>query len=96
MATRAKDREDIRRLLGDPRKVDRELQRFRTSTRVLSSRHPQLIEKYARQWVAVYEGKVRARAKTFDSLMAQIDKKRLPRGHIVVRYVDKTQRTMIL
>lgn len=96
MATRAKAREDIRRLLGDPRKVDRELQRFRTSARVLSSRHPRLIEKYPKQWVAVYEGKVRARAKTFDSLMAQIDKKKLPRGHVVVRHVDRTQRTMIL
>ena len=96
MAAAMKKPEDIRPLLGDPKRLDRELQRFRKATELLSSRHLSLIERYPKQWVAVYDGKVRARAKTFDSLMAQVDRKKLPRGHIIVRYIDKAQRTLIL
>ena len=96
MARAIKRADDIRRLLGDPKRVDQELERFQKATALLSSRHPSLIERYPKQWVAVYDGKVRARAKTFDALMAQVDRKKLPRGHIIVRYIDKTQRTLIL
>lgn len=89
-------RRDISSLLGDPKQVERELERFRRSTAVLSSRQSRLIERYPKQWVAVLDGKVVAHAKTFDSLLSQVDKKKLPRGRVVVRYIDKTQRTMIL
>ena len=94
MATRV--RRDIGSLLGDPRRVDQELQRFQKSTQLLSSRHRRLLERYPKQWVAVLGGKVVAHAKTFDRLMAQVDKKKLPRSQVTVRYIDTTQRTMIL
>ena len=94
MATRA--RRDIGSLLGDPRRVDQELRRFRKSTEVLSSRHARLVERYPKQWVAVLGGRVVAHAKTFDRLMAQVDKKKLPRSQVIVRYIETTQRTMIL
>ncbi|MCH8901175.1 MAG: hypothetical protein IIC88_02645 [Chloroflexi bacterium] len=96
MARAVKKRADIRSLLGDPKRVDEELQHFRKATAVLSSRHPRLIESYPRQWVAVYDGEVKAHAKTFDSLMVQVDKQKLPRARTIVRYIDKTQRTLIL
>jgi len=35
-------------------------------------------------------------AKTLDGLLAQVDKKKLPRGQVIVRYIDKSPRTMIL
>ena len=96
MATRADLPNDIRSLLGDPKKVDRELQAFRRSTRRLSSNHPRLIDRFPKQWIAVYDGKVLAQAKTFSSLMTQVDEKGLPRQHTIVRYIDKNRRTMIL
>lgn len=96
MPARAKADEHIRSLIGDPKRVDGELRRFRRSAQLLSSRHARLIDKYPKQWVALHDGKLMARARTFDSLMTQVDRKKLPRAHIVVRYIDKTQRTLIL
>jgi hypothetical protein len=87
---------DVRDLIGDPKQVARELRGFQKTAQVLSSRYPRLVERYPRQWVAVHDGTVKAHAKTLDALLKQVDRKRLPRGQIIVRYIDKTQRTMIL
>jgi hypothetical protein len=83
-------------LLGDPKDVDRDLQSYRKTAQVLSSDQPRLIDQYPKQWVAVYQERVRASGKTFASVMAEIDKKGLPRAHVIVRYIDRNQRTMIL
>lgn len=82
--------------LGDPKDVERDLRSFRSTARVLSSSHPRLIDRYPKQWVALYRGRVRASGSTFASVMAQIDKKGLPREHVIVRFIDRNQRTMIL
>lgn len=86
----------VLRQLGNPADIDRELQSFRRGAKVLSSEHPRLIDRYPKQWVAVYRGKVKAHGRTFRSVLQQIDQKGLPREHIIVRYIDKNQRTMIL
>jgi len=82
--------------IGNPAEVDRELRAFHKAARILSSRQPRMIDAYPTQWVAIYNGRVRANAKTFKSLMTQVDEKRLPRQHIIVRFIDRTQKTMIL
>ena len=89
-------RGEVVSLIGDPKKVGRELRSFRRSAKVLSSHHPRLIDEFEKQWVALYKGTVRAQGKSFASLMTQVDKAELPRGRIVVRYIDRNQRTMIL
>lgn len=96
VATKPEATKGILKLLGDPRGVDRDLQVFRRSARVLSSKHPRLIDRYPKQWVAIHQGRVRAQGKTLRSLLAQVDKKALPREHLIVRFIDKTQRTVIL
>jgi hypothetical protein len=83
-------------LIGDPKAVYRELENFRKAAAVLSSQQPRMIEQYPKQWIAVYEGQVRAVADTLRELLALVDEKQLPREHIVVRFVDRDQRTMIL
>jgi hypothetical protein len=87
---------EVLNLLGDPKRVDRELQLFRKAARVLSSNRPRLIDRHPKQWVAVHEGKVTAQAKTLQSLLTQVDRMGLSREHIIVRFIDRTQRTMIL
>ena len=82
--------------LGNPADLDRELQSFRRSARALSSHHPRFIDRYQKKWVAVYEGKPKAEGRTLNAVWRQIDKKQLPREHIIVRYIDRNQRTMIL
>ena len=82
--------------LGNPREVDRQLQDFRRAARVFSSRHPRLIDEYPNQWVAVYRGKVKAHGSTLNSVVSQVDKLGLPRESVVVRFIDRSQRTLIL
>ncbi|MBI1884727.1 MAG: hypothetical protein HYS09_00125 [Chloroflexi bacterium] len=88
--------QDILRLVGDPVQVDRSLRAFRKAASVLSSDHPRLIDKYPKQWVAVYNGDVKASATTFSALLAQVDQARLPRAETIIRFIDRNQRTMIL
>ena len=91
MATTTKlRRKDIRSVFGDPKAVDEELQDFRRSARRLSSNRHRLIERYSKQWVAVYDGKVKVRAKSFSSLLSLVDQKNLPRERVIIRYLQTT------
>jgi hypothetical protein len=82
--------------LGNPADVDRGIRNFRRAASILSSKQPRMIDEYPKQWIAVYQGKVRVRARTFQSLLVQVDEKGLPRGHTIIRFIDRNQRTMIL
>jgi len=96
MATKMGAKEFILGQLGNPADIDRGLQSFRRSARILSSHHPRLIDRYQKKWVAIYDGKTMAQGRTLQSIWRQLDKKELPREHTIVRYIDRNQRTMIL
>lgn len=96
MPSRTPSRREIAAIIGDPKKVGQELRRFRKTAKALSSDHPRLIDKFEKQWVALYEGEVKAHGDTFASLMEEVEKANLPRAQVVVRYIDRNQRTMIL
>ena len=82
--------------LGNPAKVAKELESFQRAAKVLSSKQPRMIDEYPKQWIAVHQGKVKASGKTFKSLMTAIEKRRLPRQNLIIRFIDKSERTMIL
>jgi hypothetical protein len=90
------DARTILEQIGDPADVDRELRKFRQSARSLSSRYGQLAGKYAGQWVAAFDGKVRARGQSFQEVIEKIDQEGLPKEHTIVRFIDNDDRTMIL
>ena len=96
MAKVTSAQEVLRQLGGTAAEVDREIQRFRRAARVLSSSYPRLIEKYPKQWVVIHQGKVKAHAKKFASVMKQISEKNLTREEVIVRFIDRNQRAMIL
>ncbi len=81
---------------GDPKQVARSLRKFSESAAVLSSSTQRMIERYPKQWVAVYDGTIRARASTLQSVLSEIDKAGIPREDAIVRYIDDTQRTLIV
>ena len=83
-------------IIGDPRRVDAELQKFRKDTLVLSSKKANLLARYSKRWVAVYDGKVQADARSVKQLLADIDTLQLPREAVVIRYIDRNVRRMIL
>lgn len=86
----------IQEFMGDPRKIADELKRYRKSALMLSRQRPRMIEKFPQKWIALFDGEVKATDKSFDKLMEKIDEQKLPRGEILVRFIDNTQRTLIL
>ncbi len=92
----AATKQEVIRLLGDSKKVADDLKTFRRATQILSARQPRLIDQYRKQWIAVYHGKVEAQGRTLKSVMAQVDQKELPRENLIIRFIDKNYRTMIL
>lgn len=90
------DAETILKQIGDPREVAQGLWDYRNAARVLSSQHPRMIERYPKQWIAVYKGKIAVSGRTLRSVLEQADKRKLPREALLVRFIDRTQRTMIL
>ena len=82
--------------IGDPADVDRQLRRFRRSARCASDVCGESDERSNGEWVAVYDGVVRARAHTVEGVLDQIDRAGIPREHTMVRFMDHDGRTMIL
>jgi hypothetical protein len=79
-----------------PKQVDRQLRAFSRSARLLSSDHPRLIDQHPREWVGIYDGKVRATAKSFRALLSQLKRHGLPPNETIIRYVDTSGRKLTL
>ena len=86
----------ILEMIGDPRRLDADLQRFRKDTKLLSSKRMNFIAKYPKRWIAIYDGKVQADERSLKQLLVKVDELNLPREEVVVRYVDRNLRRMIL
>ena len=86
----------IEQIIGDPKRLDAELREFSRNAKVLSSRKTHLIGKYAKRWIAIYDCQVKADASSLNQLLAKVDELQVPRDRVVIRYVDKNMRRMIL
>ena len=72
------------------------LREFQRSARVLSENQPRLIDEYPDQWIAVSDGTVVAHGYKLDKVLRQIDQNGIHRSDIIVRFIERTQRTLIL
>jgi hypothetical protein len=88
--------EVLRHLGGSAADVDRELRQFSDAAKVLSSRHPRLIDQHPSRWVGVYRGKVAASARTLGSLMKRLEDEGIRPRDAIIRFIDKNERTLIL
>jgi hypothetical protein len=79
-----------------PKSVARSLRKFQRSARMLSSNQPRLIDEYPDQWVAVSDNAVVAHGEDLKKVLQQVDKKGIPRADVLVRFIERTQRTLIL
>ena len=79
-----------------PETAARSLREFQRSERVLSSNQPRLIDEYPDQWIAVSDGTVVAHGHRLDKVLRQIDQKGIHRFEVIVRFMERTQRTLIL
>lgn len=79
-----------------PREIGRSLRAFQRSARVLSDTHPRLIDEYPNQWVAIADSTVIAHANTLKKVLKQVDVEGVSRANVIVRFIDRTERTLIL
>lgn len=79
-----------------PGTIARSLRAFERSARVLSDDHPRLIDEYPDRWVAVADRTVMAHGDTLEQVLEQIDAQGISRADVIVRFMERTQRTLIL
>ncbi len=85
-----------KRVNQDIRTVTNEFMCFRRSGLVFSSHHKKMIDRYPEQWVAVYDGKVKAHSHNYDTALSRIDEMGIPRKLTLIRYISKKPSSMIL
>ncbi len=79
-----------------PEDIATGLRAFSKSAEVLSNDRQLLIDKHPLQWIGVHEGKISARADGLPALMDELEKRGIPPGDTIVRFIEKNQRTLIL
>ncbi|MBI2918226.1 MAG: hypothetical protein HYY01_09540 [Chloroflexi bacterium] len=82
--------------IGDPAVIVRELESFSKAARLFSTKEAELTQLYPNQWVAFYRGRVRATGKTLQSLLDEVDRKKLPRDRVIIHFMEQSPRAMIL
>jgi hypothetical protein len=85
------------KVLGaSPRQIDRELRAFSRAARLLSSRRPRLINKHAQEWVGLFDGQICATDRTFNGLVKKLKRRGFPPSDTIIRYIDTSERKLIL
>ena len=79
-----------------PEDVATGLRAFSKSAEMLSNDRPRLIDKHPLQWIGVHGGKVSAKADDLPALMDELERRSIPPGDTIVRFIEKSQRTLIL
>lgn len=90
------EKEFIHEQVGDLTELVREMKDFDMSLETLCSNYGQILKEYPNQWVAVHQGEVKASAETHELLMAAVEQKGLPRHNVLIRFLDKTGRKLIV
>ena len=81
---------------SSPEDIARGLREFSKSAEMLSNDRPRLIDEHPLQWVGVYRGEVSAKADDLPSLIEELERRGIPLGDALVRFIEKNQRTLIL
>lgn len=79
-----------------PERAARSLADFQRSEQAFSARHPRLVDAYPEQWVAVSDGVVVAHGEHLDEVVGEAERRGYNRSDIIVRFIERTQRTLIL
>lgn len=69
---------------------------IRRSQKAFSGQHRRLSREHPHKWVAFHNGKMAALADSLDGVLEAADEKKIPRGKMVIRYLDPDPKLMIL
>ena len=86
----------LSRFGGKPEDIAKDLREFSKSAEKLSHDRTRLIKEYPLKWIGVYQGEVSAQADDLPSLMEELERRGIPLGDTIVRFVERNQRTLIL
>jgi hypothetical protein len=78
-----------------PKKIARELRAFSRTGQFLSSNERRLLKRYPEQWVGLYDGKVRASAKSLDEVISKLEQQELPPSESIIWYMDTSVRSRV-
>ena len=81
---------------SDLEEIAKGLREFSKSAETLSNDRVRLINEDPLQWVGVYRGEVSARAHDLPSLMEELERRGIPPGDTIIRFIERNQRTLIL
>ena len=81
---------------GGLEQVLEDMRSVRDSQIAYSSQRQALIGEFPNYWVAFHDGKRAALAKSLDSVFKATDASNIPRGRMVIRYLDPVAKVMIL
>ena len=79
-----------------PNSTARSLREFQRSARLLSGNQPRLIDEYPDQWVALSDNSVVAHGKALETVLQLLDTKGIDRADVIVRFIERTKRTLVL
>ncbi len=86
----------LRTLLGDPKKVARELRDFETNVRSVDTLERKLVKKFPNMCVAFVKGRLVAVGKVLSTLLEETDKRGISRKDLYIRFLEDPPRTLIL
>ena len=81
---------------SDPEDIAKRLREFSKSAEMLSNDRLRPVNERPLQWVGVYHGEVSAKADDLPSLVEELERRGIPLGDTIVRFIEKNQRTLIL
>jgi len=96
MSNKAVVMDVLTRMNEHPSAMAQSLRAFQRSARVLSDNHPRLIDEYPNQWVAAADSTVMAHGDTLEQVLTRIDAEGISRADVIIRFIERTQRTLIL
>lgn len=71
-------------------------ERMQRDLEYLSASRDRLVTKYDEQWVAIFNEALVAHAHEVEELLAQLDERGISPDQVIVDYLTKEQRTLIL
>ena len=87
---------DLTNQFGDIEAVEQDLLSVRRSDAAFAAKHNDLVQQHPRQWVAFHDGKLVGRAADLESVLNQMDAKKIPRSTVVVEFLDPHPRVLVL
>jgi hypothetical protein len=54
------------------------------------------LKKYPKQWVALYDGKVRVSAKSLEEAISKLEQQQLPPNESIIWYMDTSGRKLVV